>query len=81
MSTVVHLRLGGLLATADRPYAQLMAYVRCRLSFALLRAAIMCIRKSRSAYHRPVNAMRESATVKSGFYSPFQKGGVWRLTV
>ena len=59
-------RLCALLATADRPYAQLMAYVRCRLSFALLRAAIMCIRGARSAYHRPVNAMRELAIVESG---------------
>ena len=60
-------RLCGLLATADQPYVQLMASVRCRLSFALLKAAIMCIRGARLAYHRPVNAMRELVIVESGF--------------
>ncbi|XP_065182324.1 fibrillin-3-like [Sycon ciliatum] len=48
-------RLCGLLARADSsmPYAHHVAYVRCRLSFALLRSAVMCVRGSRSAYHRP----------------------------
>lgn len=56
------------LATHDnRPYSQLMAFVRGRLSFALLRSAIMCLRGSRSAYHRPVNALREVAIVEGGF--------------
>ena len=57
--------LCGLLANADRmPYAQSVAYVRCRLSFALLRSAVMCVRGSRSAYHLPVNELRELAVVE-----------------
>ena len=58
-------RLCGMLANLDRiPYAQTVWYVRCRLSFALLRAAIMCLRGSRSLYHRPVNALRELAVAE-----------------
>ena len=47
-----------------KTYGKLMSYVRCRLSFALLRSAIMCIRGSRSAYHRPVNSPREVALIE-----------------
>ena len=55
-------RLCAMLAQHDgKPYGEVMAYVRCRLSFALLRAAVMCIRGARSAYHRPVNALRPLA--------------------
>ena len=58
-------RLCGMLANLDRmPYAQTAWYVRCRLSFALLRAAIMCLRGSRSSYHQPVNALRELAVAE-----------------
>ena len=45
-------RLCGMLAHLDRmQYAQIVWYVRCRLSLALLLAAIMCLRWSRSSYH------------------------------
>ena len=58
-------RLCGMLANLDRiPHAQTVWYVRCRLLFALLRAAIMCLRGSRSSYHRPVNALRELAAIE-----------------
>ena len=44
-------RLCGMLAQLDSMhYAQTVWYVRCRLSFALLRASILCLRGSRSAY-------------------------------
>ena len=32
----------------DAPYSQTIGWLRCRLSFALLRASILCIRGSRS---------------------------------
>ena len=57
-------RLCGMLANLDRmPYAQTVWYVCCRLSFALLRAAIMCLCGSRSSYHQPVNALHELPVV------------------
>ena len=59
-------RLCTLLAEkGDKSYGEVMSYVRCRLSFALLRSAIMCIRGSRSAYHRPVNTLRDVALIES----------------
>ena len=41
-------RLGELISDRhDMPYSQAMAWLRCRLSFALLRSAILCIRGAR----------------------------------
>ena len=55
-------RLCGLLSAGEKKsYSEMMSYVRCRLSLALLRMAVMCVRGSRSSYHRPVNALREVA--------------------
>ena len=54
--------LCGLLSAGEKKsYSEMMSYLRCRLSFALLRMAVMCARGSRSSYHRPVNALREVA--------------------
>ena len=48
-ATVVLKRLGGLLAEKNAAsYSSVMGLLRCRLSFALLRSSIMCIRGSRS---------------------------------
>ena len=33
----------------DQPYSQIMGWIRCRLSFSLLRAAVMCCRGARSS--------------------------------
>lgn len=50
-------RLAQLTADAsDQPYSRVMGWLRCRVSFALLRGAIMCLRGARSAKHRPVTA-------------------------
>ena len=58
-------RLCGLLSRGEKKkYAEMTTYVRCRLAFALLRSAIMCIRGARSSYHRPVNALRELAVAE-----------------
>ena len=39
----------------DIPYAQTLNWIRCRLSFALLRASIMSIRGARSSRHHPAS--------------------------
>ena len=39
----------------DKPYSMVMGWLRCRLSFAILRSAIMCIRGTRSSFGRPLN--------------------------
>ena len=54
-ATVFYRRLADLLATHwGQEYSQTINWLRCCLSFALLRCAIMCIRGSRSSTHRPV---------------------------
>ena len=43
-------RLASLIAAKrDEPYSMTMGWIRCRLSFSLLRAAIMCVRGVRSS--------------------------------
>ena len=54
-ATVFYRHLADLLATHwGQEYSQTINWLRCRLSFALLRCAIMCIRGSRYSTHRPV---------------------------
>ena len=51
-ATVFYKRLASRLSTKwDHPYASTMGWLRCRLSFSLLRASIMCIRGPRSSIH------------------------------
>ena len=38
----------------QKPYSTVMGWLRCRLSFATLRSAIMYVRGSRSSRHRPI---------------------------
>ena len=54
-ATVFYKRLVDLLATHwGQEYSQTINWLKCCLSFTLLRCAIMCIRGSRSSAHRPV---------------------------
>ena len=49
-ATVCYKRLASLIAQKrDQPYSRTMAWVRCCLSFALLRSSIQCIRGARSS--------------------------------
>ena len=48
-ATVAYERLASLLAAKhEQPYCIVMGWLRCHLSFALLRSAVMCLRGSRS---------------------------------
>ena len=54
-ATIFYKRLADLLSDKqDKAYSLIMGWLRCRLSFAILRSAIMCLRESRSSYHHPV---------------------------
>ena len=46
-------------------YCKTMAWIRCTLSFSLLRSAVMCIRGSRSTSHRVPNASLELGVAES----------------
>ena len=53
-ATVAIKRLGSLLSEKfDSPYSSIVAFLRCRLSFALLRASVMCLRGARSSLRHP----------------------------
>ena len=49
-------RLASCLATKwDQPYGSTMSWLRCRLTFSLLRSAIQCIRRARSSCGHATN--------------------------
>ena len=50
----------------DRPYSVVMGWLRCRLSFAILRSAILCLRGTRSAFGRPVNELNLTLATEEG---------------
>ena len=57
-ATTFYKRLSSMLSEKrDVPYSTMIGWVRCRLSFALLRASIMSIRGARSSRHRPANTV------------------------
>ena len=62
-------RLAGQLAEHDRqPYSTVVAWLRIRIAFALVRSAILCLRGGRSARHRPVFESREVAIAEARIY-------------
>ena len=61
IATSVYKRMASLIAEKqNHPYSSTLFWLRCKLSFSLLRSAIMCIRGSRSSYHRPTNMFSEA---------------------
>ena len=50
----------------DKQYSLVMGWIRCRLSFAILRSAILCIRGSRSSHHRPVRELNIELAAAEG---------------
>ena len=50
----------------DKQYSLVMGWIRCRLSFAILRSAILCIRGSRSSRHRPVSELNIELAAAEG---------------
>ena len=53
-ANVVYKRIASMIASKnDKPYSKTMHWIWCRISFSQLRSAIMCLRGSRSAVHRP----------------------------
>ena len=52
---MVYKRLASLISEkTGQPNSITMGWIQCRLSFSLLRSAILCIRGSRSSYHHPI---------------------------
>ena len=49
----------------DMPYSSLVGWLRCKLSFAILRSAVMCIRGSRSSMHHATRDFSDIAVACS----------------
>ena len=53
LATIVYKRLANLISEkSGQSYNMTLYWLRCRLSFSLLRSAVTCLRGSRSSYHR-----------------------------
>ena len=50
---------------SKEPYSVLVALLRCRLGFALLRASVMCLRGARRVWHAPEEACASLAVVEA----------------
>ena len=53
---VVYKRIASMIADKqNKPYSKTMNWLRCKLTFSLLRSAIVCLHGSRSSLHNPIN--------------------------
>ena len=74
-ATICYKRLASLLSSKrEQPYYSTMAWIRCSLSFSLLRSSIQCIRGARSAAGRaskqlipPIDLVSTEAKISSSF--------------
>ena len=56
-ANVVYKRISSLIVDKhNKPYSKTMNWLRCKLSFSLLRSAVMCLYGSRSSLHHPINS-------------------------
>ena len=63
-ATVMYQRLASLLSVKRaQSYSKTMSWLRCQLTFSLLRSAITCIRGSRSAMNRPGRSLEINASI------------------
>lgn len=61
---VVLKRLASMLSEKKgTPYSQMMSWIRCRLSFAMVRSSLMCLRGARSSLRRPAMPNCASASI------------------
>ena len=66
-ANVCYKRLASLLSVKwNMPYSCSLAWIRCKLSFSLLRSSIQCLRGSRSSPHTPVHPCHLVAFHESG---------------
>ena len=56
----------GISRKEHKEYSVVMGWIRCRLSFVILRSAILCIRGSRSSRHRPVHELNIALATSEG---------------
>ena len=56
-ANIFYKRLASLLSDKrQKSYAEILCWIRCQLSFSLLRSSIVCLRGARSSYHKPIHS-------------------------
>ena len=66
---VVYKKLAAMIASKhNQPYSQTINWLRCRLSFSLLRSSIMCLRGSRSSANHPANPQFQEAAIEQALH-------------
>ena len=67
---VVYKKLAAIIASKhDQPYSQIINWLRCRLSFSLLRSFMMCLRRSRSSANHPEYPQIQEAAIKQALHN------------
>ena len=57
-ATVAFRRLAGLISNKyGQPYSQAISFIRCKITYSLIKSAIMCLRGPRSSFHTPAKAI------------------------
>ena len=93
-ASVVYKRIASMLAQkCDQSYSKTLYWIRCKLSYSLLRSAIMCLRGVRSSIHHPAASpetmdlacqesrvpLQSAITVLLPFFSPFYTSNTYHF--
>ena len=72
--TTFYKRLADMLShKQEKPYSVVMGWLRCRLSFTILRSSIMSLRGTRSSFGHPVNEVNLSLAFAEGQVYTFRE--------
>ena len=60
-ATIMYKRLASLLADKrQQEYSKIISWIRCTISFSLIRSAVMCLRGAQSSLHHPARSTEEA---------------------
>ena len=66
---IVYKKLTAMIASKhNQSYSQTMNWLRCRLSFSLLRSSIMCLRGTRFSVHHPAHTQIQEAAIEQALH-------------
>ena len=40
-----------------KSYSQTMSIIRCKMAYSLIESAVMCLKGTRSSFHKPINSL------------------------
>ena len=76
-ASVVYKRITSMLSQKyDQAYSKTLYWIRCKLSYSLLRSAVMCLRVAHSSIHHPAPSPE---TMDLACHESHQRSGAWIL--